>query len=57
MASSTTDSNRGLYSAQYTVLQSGGLDFHLDFTASVMSVNNSGIACTFNAAYYPLSTS
>jgi hypothetical protein len=55
-ASSTTASNSGLYSAQYTVLQSGGLDFHLDFTASVVSVN-SGVACTFNAAYYPLSTS
>jgi len=56
MASSTTDSNSGLYSAQYTVLESGGLDFHLDFTASIVSVN-SGVACTFNAAYYPLSTS
>jgi hypothetical protein len=55
-ASSTAESNSGLYSAQYTVLQSGGLDFHLDFTASVVSVN-SGVACTFNAAYYPLSKS
>jgi hypothetical protein len=54
--SSTSQQNSGLYSAQYTALQSGGLDFHLDFTASVVSVN-SGVACTFNAAYYPLSTS
>ena len=55
-ASSTSASNSGLYSAQYTVIQSGGLDFHLDLTASIASVN-SGVACTFNAAYYPLSTS
>ena len=54
--SSTAQQNRGVYSAQYTALQSGALDFHLDLTASIASVN-SGVACTFNAAYYPLSTS
>lgn len=54
--SSTGQQNSGLYSAQYTALQSGALDFHLDLTASIASVN-SGVACAFNAAYYPLSAS
>ena len=54
--SSTGQQNSGVYSAQYTALQSSALDFHLDLTASIASVN-SGVACTFNAAYYPLSTS
>jgi hypothetical protein len=54
--SSTGQQNSGVYSAQYTALESGALDFHLDLTASIASVN-SGVACTFNAAYYPLSTS
>jgi len=54
--SSTSQENSALYSAQYTALQSSAVDFHLDLTASITSVN-SGVACTFNAAYYPLSTS
>jgi len=54
--SSTSQQNSALYSAQYTALQSSALDFHLDLTASITSAN-SGVACTFNAAYYPLSTS
>jgi hypothetical protein len=56
ISSAASSNNSGLYSAQYTVLQSGGLDFHLDFTASIANVNGAA-ACTFNAAYYPLSTS